>query len=66
VDKNRSGTARAIVTDPRIIVADEPHGRRIGHGLEILSLGQINQELDGLYHGHHDPKTTEHPSRPFI
>ncbi len=61
--EQRVAIARAIVTDPRIIVADEPTGDLDRTSAsEILSLlRQINQELGRtLIMVTHDPKTTEY------
>jgi putative ABC transport system ATP-binding protein len=64
--EQRVAIARAIVTDPRIIVADEPTGDldRVS-AAEILSLlQQINLELGRtLIMVTHDPKTTEYAQR---
>jgi putative ABC transport system ATP-binding protein len=61
--EQRVAIARAIVTDPKIIVADEPTGDLDrASASEILSLlRQINQELGRtLIMVTHDPKTTEY------
>ncbi len=64
--EQRVAIARAIVTDPRIIVADEPTGDldRTA-GAEIMSLlSRINSELGRtLLMVTHDPKTTEYAER---
>lgn len=64
--EQRVAIARAIVTDPKIIVADEPTGDldRIA-AAEILSLlKQINVELGRtLIMVTHDPKTTQYAGR---
>lgn len=64
--EQRVAIARAIVTDPKIIVADEPTGDldRVS-AAEILSLlRQINLELGRtLIMVTHDPKTTEYAER---
>jgi putative ABC transport system ATP-binding protein len=64
--EQRVAIARAIVTDPKIIVADEPTGDldRIS-AAEILSLlRQINVELGRtLIMVTHDPKTTQYAGR---
>jgi putative ABC transport system ATP-binding protein len=64
--EQRVAIARAIVTDPKIIVADEPTGDLDrGSAAEILSLlRQINLELGRtLIMVTHDPKTTEYAGR---
>lgn len=64
--EQRVAIARAIVTDPRIIVADEPTGDLDrAAGAEILSLlRQINSELGRtLIMVTHDPKATEYARR---
>lgn len=64
--EQRVAIARAIVTDPKIIVADEPTGDldRVA-AAEILSLlKQINVELGRtLIMVTHDPKTTQYAGR---
>ncbi len=64
--EQRVAIARAIVTDPKIIVADEPTGDldRVS-AAEILSLlKQINLELGRtLIMVTHDPKTTQYAGR---
>jgi putative ABC transport system ATP-binding protein len=64
--EQRVAIARAIVTDPKIIVADEPTGDLDRtSAVEILTLlQQINRELRRtLIIVTHDPKTTEYTER---
>jgi len=64
--EQRVAIARAIVTDPKIIVADEPTGDLDrSSAAEILSLlRQINVELGRtLLMVTHDPKTTQYAGR---
>lgn len=64
--EQRVAIARAIVTDPKIIVADEPTGDLDrSSAAEILSLlRQINEELGRtLLMVTHDPKTTRYAGR---
>jgi len=64
--EQRVAIARAIVTDPRIIVADEPTGDLDrSSAAEILSLlRQINRELGRtLIMVTHDPKTTAYAQK---
>lgn len=64
--EQRVAIARAIVTDPKIIVADEPTGDLDrSSAAEILSLlRQINVELGRtLLMVTHDPKTTQYAER---
>ncbi|MBI5252255.1 MAG: ABC transporter ATP-binding protein [Desulfomonile tiedjei] len=64
--EQRVAIARAIVTDPKIIVADEPTGDLDrASAAEILSLlQQINVELGRtLIMVTHDPKTTKYAGR---
>ena len=64
--EQRVAIARAIVSDPKIIVADEPTGDldRSAAGEIMGLLQQINQELGRtLIMVTHDPKTTEYAQR---
>ncbi|MDQ7784692.1 MAG: ABC transporter ATP-binding protein [Desulfomonilaceae bacterium] len=64
--EQRVAIARAIVTNPKIIVADEPTGDLDRNSAaEILSLlRRINVELGGtLLMVTHDPKTTQYAGR---
>jgi putative ABC transport system ATP-binding protein len=64
--EQRVAIARAIVTDPRIIVADEPTGDLDRtSAAEILELlRQINEELGRtIIMVTHDPKTTEYTEK---
>ncbi|MBI5568871.1 MAG: ABC transporter ATP-binding protein [Desulfomonile tiedjei] len=64
--EQRVAIARAIVSDPKIIVADEPTGDldRSSAGEIMGLLQQINQELGRtLIMVTHDPKTTKYAQR---
>lgn len=64
--EQRVAIARAIVTDPKILVADEPTGdldKRSAHAVMLL-LQQLNQELGKtIIMVTHDPNTTEYAKR---
>jgi putative ABC transport system ATP-binding protein len=64
--EQRVAIARAIVTDPKIIVADEPTGDldRASAGAVMELLGRLNEELGKtLIVVTHDPKIAEHAGR---
>ncbi len=64
--EQRVAIARAIVSDPKIIVADEPTGDldRAAAGEIMALLQQINRDLGRtLIMVTHDPKTTEYAQR---
>jgi putative ABC transport system ATP-binding protein len=64
--EQRVAIARAIVTDPRIIVADEPTGDLDASAAEqvMMLLGRLNREMGRtLIMVTHDPKTASHAGR---
>lgn len=64
--EQRVAIARAIVTDPRIIVADEPTGDLDASAAEqvMTLLGRLNREMGRtLIMVTHDPKTAAHAGR---
>jgi len=64
--EQRVGIARAIVTDPRIIVADEPTGDLDAAAAKAVMalLTRLNRELGKtLLMVTHDPKTADHAQR---
>lgn len=64
--EQRVAIARAIVTDPRIIVADEPTGDLDASAAEqvMTLLGRLNREMKRtLIMVTHDPKTASHAER---
>ena len=64
--EQRVAIARAIVTDPKIIVADEPTGdldKSSAHAVMLL-MQQLNQQLGKtIIMVTHDPNTTEYAKR---
>ena len=66
--EQRVGIARAIVTDPTVVVADEPTGDLDPEtSVQILDLlGQLNEQLGTtLMMVTHDPKAAARASRPY-